>query len=176
MDQRIDRMGKDLTEIRETIEWSMKEMARLKDHVNYQLDLRAPFAFLFNQITQDPTDCHRISAASGDPAAVPAPQPFVQVDPGCGAPVWGEPALGCLHCITERAGGPAPRRPNPNDLFQDPRANTGPPTQPGRSDGAKEETAPAPGTNQDIPCVQEQGAGAPEHAPPSLDHAEPGGL
>ena len=39
IDQRIDLMGKDLTEIRETIEWSMKEMARLKDHVNYQLDL-----------------------------------------------------------------------------------------------------------------------------------------
>ena len=64
-------MGKDLTKIRETIEWSMKEMARLKDHVNYQLDLQAPFAFLFNQITQDLGDCHQTLAARGGPAAVP---------------------------------------------------------------------------------------------------------
>ena len=80
--------------------------------------------------------------------------------------MWGEPVLGGLHCITEGAGGPTP-----NDLFQDPQATAEPQTQLGRSGGAKGETAPAPGTNQDIPCVQEQEAGTPEHVPPSLDHA-----
>ena len=69
-------MGKDLTKIRETIEWSIKEMARLKDHVDYQLDLRAPFAFLFNQITQDPS--------SGHPALAETPGAplFIQEEPG----------------------------------------------------------------------------------------------
>ena len=81
-DQRLDLMGKDLAEIREAIEGAMKEMAKLKDHVDYQLDLRAPFAFLpFNQITQALVGGPLISATSGGTASSPAPYPFVQVDP-----------------------------------------------------------------------------------------------
>ena len=87
-------MGRDLVEIREAMEWAMKEMTRLKDHVDHQLDLRAPFAFLFNQITQDPGDSCQTSSASGDLAAAPCSQTFIQEDPGCKEPVGGEPVLG----------------------------------------------------------------------------------
>ena len=154
----------------------MKEMAKLKDHVNYQLDLRAPFAFMpFNQITQAPAGSPLISAISGDPASNPAPYPFVQVDPGCGTPVWGEPALSSLHCTKEGTSGPAPRRPTHDDLFQDPRASAGPSNQPGRPNKAREEAVQAPGEDQDIHFVQEQGAGGPEYGTPSPDHVEPGG-
>ena len=48
-------MDRDLVEIREAMEWARKELTRVRDHVDYQLDLRAPFAFVFNRITQDPT-------------------------------------------------------------------------------------------------------------------------
>ena len=34
----------------------MGDLAKLKDHVDHQLDVRAPFAFLFNQVTQAPPD------------------------------------------------------------------------------------------------------------------------
>ena len=66
-------MVRDLAEIRGVIKGAMKEMAKLKDHVDYQLDLRAPFAFLpFNQITQAPTGAPPISATSGNTAPYPA--------------------------------------------------------------------------------------------------------
>ena len=72
-DQRIERMGRDLAEIRGVIKGAMKEMAKLKDHVDYQLDLRAPFAFLpFNQITQAPTGAPPILATSGNAVPYPA--------------------------------------------------------------------------------------------------------
>jgi hypothetical protein len=103
-------MGKDLTEIRETIEWSMKEMARLKDHVDYQLDLRAPFAFLFNQITQDPTAKY----PAGDPGAPFFVQEETEYEPADEELTWGQ-----LHCITEERGEPALPQSSLTDPFQD---------------------------------------------------------
>ena len=78
----------------------MKEMTRLKDHVDHQLDLRAPFAFLFNQITQGPT--------AGSPAEDPGAPFFVQEEAEYEEPTEEGPTWGQLHCIREEKGEPAP--------------------------------------------------------------------
>ena len=96
----MDRMGRDLVEIREAMEWAMKEMTRLKDHVDYQLDLRAPFAFMFNRITQDPT--------TEPPVANPEAPFFVQEGAEYEELTGKDPTWGQLHCIREEEGEPAP--------------------------------------------------------------------
>merc|ERR1711951_165668 len=100
LDQRMDRMGRDLVEVREAMEWARKEMTRLKDHVDHQLDLRAPFAFMFNQITQDPT--------TEPPVADPEAPFFVQEEAEHEEPTGKGPTWGQLHCIREEEGEPAP--------------------------------------------------------------------
>ena len=96
----MDRMGRDLVQIREAMEWAMKEMTRLKDHVDYQLDLRAPFAFMFNQITQDP--------AAEPPAADPEAPFFVQEEVEYAELTGNDSPWGQLHCIREEEGEPVP--------------------------------------------------------------------
>ena len=96
-------------------------MVRLKDHVDYQLDLRAPFAFLFNQITQDPSSGHPASPTTGGLAAAPNAPPFIQEEPGYEGPAEEEPAWGRLHCVTEKVGGPAPPQSSLTNPFQDER-------------------------------------------------------
>ena len=128
-------MGKDLTEIRETIEWSMKEMARLKDHVDYQLDLRAPFAFLFNQITQDPSSGHPASRVAEDSAENPGAPLFIQEEPGYEEPAGEEPTWGQLHCITEERGEPALPQSSLTDPFQDDRGGACVPAGQAREEG-----------------------------------------
>ena len=78
----------------------MKEMTRLKDHVDHQLDLRAPFAFMFNQITQGPT--------AEPPAEDPGAPFFVQEEAEYEELTEGGPTWGQLHCIREEKGEPAP--------------------------------------------------------------------
>ena len=168
-------MGRDLAEIRQVIEGAMKEMAKLKDHVDYQLDLRAPFAFLpFNQITQAPAGAPPILAASGSAAPCPALKPPVQVDPGYSEPAWGEQALGGLHCITEVTEGPGQRRPDHTDLFQDPRENAEPTGHPSGPNKAGEETTQTLGGDQYHHFVQEARRGGPGAVPPPPDYVEPG--
>ena len=52
-EQKIDQLEREVVEIRQIIEEAMGDLAKLKDHVDHQLDVRAPFAFLFNQVTQN---------------------------------------------------------------------------------------------------------------------------
>ena len=138
-DQRIERMGRELAEIRQVIEGAMGEMAKLNDHVDYQLDLRAPFAFLpFNQIIQAPADAPPISATSWDRTPYPALHHPVQVDPGHREPAWGELAPGSLCRITEEADSLGSHQADYTDLFQGPRKTeepTGHPGGPGKAGG-----------------------------------------
>ena len=117
----------------------MGEMAKLKDHVDYQLDLRAPFAFLpFNQITQAPADAPPILATSWDRTPYPALHHPVQVDPGHRKPAWGELAPGSLCRITEEADSLGSHQADYTDLFQGPRKTeepTGHPGGPGKAGG-----------------------------------------
>ena len=92
----------------------MGDLARLKDHVNHQLDLRAPFAFLpFNQITQARLDDPLVSGMDG-PTTEEGPEskrgdqtPYakihdpVQVDPGHDWQVYGKHKHGSLYRISE---------------------------------------------------------------------------
>ena len=91
-------MDRDLVEIREAMEWARKELTRVRDHVDYQLDLRAPFAFF--QVTQDP---------AADPLVADQGAPFfVQEEAEYEAPAGNGPTWGRLHCIREGEGDPAP--------------------------------------------------------------------
>ena len=84
-------MDRDLFEIREAMDWARKELARVRDHVEYQLDLRAPLAFF--QVTQDP---------AADPPVAHQGEPFfVQEEAGYERPAGTGPTGGRLHCIRE---------------------------------------------------------------------------
>merc|ERR1712155_93910 len=96
LDQRVDRMDRDLVEIREAMEWARKELTRVRDHLDYQLDLRAPLAFF--QVTQDP--------AADPPVAGPEAPFFAQEEPEYEAPAGNGPTWGRLHCIREGDHGP----------------------------------------------------------------------
>merc|ERR1712219_73547 len=123
IDQRIDRMGRDLVQIREAMEWAMKEMTRLKDHVDYQLDLRAPFTFMFNHISQDPAaqppaadleaptfvqEEAEYAELAGDPSFIQEEAEYAELT-GNDSP-WGQ-----LHCIREGEGEPVPPQPDPGE-------------------------------------------------------------
>ena len=91
----------------------MGDLAKLKDHVDHQLDVRAPFAFLFNQVTQVPPDNSFIAGqdrrpeewelGSGDEEQTPYADPNypVQVDPGRDGRVGEGGAQGSLYQITQ---------------------------------------------------------------------------
>merc|ERR1711978_427001 len=105
------------------MEWAMKEMTRLKDHVDYQLDLRAPFTFMFNHISQDPAaqppaadleaptfvqEEAEYAELAGDPSFVQEEAEYAELT-GNDSP-WGQ-----LHCIREGEGEPVPPQPDPGE-------------------------------------------------------------
>ena len=105
----------------------MKEMTRLKDHVDHQLDLRAPFAFMFNQITQGPT--------AEPPAEDPGAPFFVQEEAEYEELTEGGPTWGQLHCIREEKGEPAPPQPGLASQPQGEPGGTGAPAGQARKEG-----------------------------------------
>ena len=101
----------------------MKEMTRLKDHVDYQLDLRAPFTFMFNHISQDPAarppaadleaptfvqEEAEYAELAGDPSFIQEEAEYAELT-GNDSP-WGQ-----LHCIREGEGEPVPPQPDPGE-------------------------------------------------------------
>ena len=101
----------------------MKEMTRLKDHVDYQLDLRAPFTFMFNHISQDPAaqppaadleaptfvqEEAEYAELAGDPSFIQEEAEYAELT-GNDSP-WGQ-----LHCIREGEGEPIPPQPDPGE-------------------------------------------------------------
>merc|ERR1711917_163027 len=115
IDQRIDRMGRDLVEIREAMEWAMKEMTRLKDHVDYQLDLRAPFTFMFNHISQDPAaqppavdlEAPSFIQEEAEYAELAEDPSFIQEEAEYAELTGNDSPWGQLHCIREGEGDQA---------------------------------------------------------------------
>ena len=101
----------------------MKEMTRLKDHVDYQLDLRAPFTFMFNHISQDPAaqppaadleaptfvqEEAEYAELAGDPSFIQEEAEYAELT-GNDSP-WGQ-----LHCMREGEGEPVPPQPDPGE-------------------------------------------------------------
>merc|ERR1711917_50468 len=115
IDQRIDRMGRDLVQIREAMEWAMKEMTRLKDHVDYQLDLRAPFTFMLNHISQDPAtqppatglEAPTFVQEEAEYAELAGDLSFIQDEAEYAELTGNDSPWGQLHCIREGEGDQA---------------------------------------------------------------------
>ena len=109
-DQRIEHLAKEVAEIRQVIEGAMGDLAKLKDHVDHQLDVWAPFAFLFNQVTQVPPDNPfvagqdrrpeewELESEDGEQTLYTVTNYPVQVDPGR---VGEHGAQGSLYQITQ---------------------------------------------------------------------------